>query len=212
MPAGVRAVRLAAFQNGQSSPWDAGHGTVAWIILGDDGFLYTAEAQSSFPAAFTNHGNFATNGARRLQFNSTLVTDQFLDVGPYSGVGATWSTGQGFSALRDDGTMWVYSNGTFGTTFQQYGSRTIYTTAFHNGGHSHRDGINSQINSGIAYTTTAGQYAAFNDAAANTAESTLLTVTSVSNLANSNPMPVLSNISGVSSSNNPFVFWFVPRS
>ena len=71
MPSGVNLVRCAAFRNGSSAgSWDGGHGTVAWILLGDDGFLYTAEVVAGqFPADITNHGTMAVNGATRLQFN-----------------------------------------------------------------------------------------------------------------------------------------------
>ena len=211
MPSGVKAVRLAAYKNGGVS-WDSNHGTAAWIILGDDGFLYTAEAAAgTFPSAFTNVGNWGVNGANRLEFSNTQVTNKFVDVGPYSGVGATW-TGQGFSALRDNGEMWVYSNGTFGTTFQQYGSRTNYTTAFHNGGHSHKNGIPDAINSGVAYTTTAGQMAGFVDGAANSAESTLVTPTNITNKSVPGTIPMRSNISGVGSVTNQAIHWFIPRS
>lgn len=213
MPTGVKLVRCAAFRNGNTSGWDSNHGTVAWILLGDDGFLYTAEAKSGmFPSEFTNHGDMSAGGAARLEFNNTQVTNKFLDVGAYASVGATWSSGYGFSALRDNGEMWVYSNGTFGTTFQQYGSRTIYTTAFHNGGHSHKNGMVDDINSGVAYTTTAGQMAGFDDGSAASAESVLFTPTNISNKSVAANIPIRGNISGVGSVTNQAVHWFIPRS
>lgn len=214
MPGSVKIVRCAAFRNGSSAgSWDGGHGTVAWILLGDDGFLYTAEVVAGqFPSDITDHGTMAAGDAKRLEFNGTTVTNKFLDVGAYSSVGATWSSGYGFSALRDDGQMWVYSNGTFGTTFQQYGSRTNYTTAFHNGGHSHRNGMTGDINSGVAYTTTAGQMAGFDDGSAASAESVLFTPTNISNKSVAASIPMRSNISGVGSVTNQAVHWFIPRS
>ena len=216
MPGSVKLVRCAAFRNGNSvgSGWDGGHGTAAWILLGDDGFLYTAEVGSGqFPSDITDHGTMAAGGAKRLEFNGTTVTNKFLDVGAYSSVGATWSSGYGFSALRDNGEMWVYSNGTWGTTFQRYGTRSDYTTAFHNGGHSHKCGLTGNINSGVAYTTTAGQMAAFDDGQpANNPEADVFTPTNVTNRAVAASIPIRGNISGVGSVTNQAVHWFIPRS
>ena len=47
MPSGVKAIRCASFRNGNTVNWDIGHGTSAWIILGDDGYLYTADASGT---------------------------------------------------------------------------------------------------------------------------------------------------------------------
>ena len=210
MPSGVKAIRCAAFRNGNSVSWDAGHGTSGWVILGDDGYLYTAEASGTAfsGSTFTNLGTMAAGGAKRMEVSGSLITDKFVDVGPYSGVGATWGV-QGFSACREDGAMFVSANANFGHWWHRYGNRTNYISAFHSGGHSWSTfGV---VNKGYAYTTTPGQVAYFVDAGYATAESVLITPTTITGFADPRPLPMMSNFSGgaIGTNSAPVLF---PRS
>ena len=209
MPTGVKAIRCAAFLNGTGgTPWDNGHGTAGWIILGDDGYLYTADATGSAfsNSTFTNIGTMAAGGAKRLEVSGSLVTDKFVDVGPYSSVGVGW-TGEGFSACRDDGAMFVSANSTFGQWWHRYGNRTNYISAFQWGGHS--TNYATLLNTGYAYTDTPGQIAQFVNAGYATAESVLLTPSTVSGFADPRPYPMMSSTAGGFSTSYPVFF---PRS
>ena len=210
MPTGVKAIRCAAFLNGTGgTPWDNGHGTAGWIILGDDGYLYTADATGSAfsGSTFTNIGTMAAGGAKRLEVSGSLVTDKFVDVGPYSSVGSTWGI-QGFSACRQDGQMWVSSNSTFGHWWHRYGARSNYISAFQWGGHAIT--YATLLNTGYAYTDTPGQIAHFVNASYTTAESVLLTPSTVSGFADPRPYPMMSNTAGGPASTAYPVFF--PRS
>ena len=197
MPSGVKAIRCAAFRNGSSVSWDTGHGTSGWIILGDDGYLYTADASNTAwggTTGWTNVGTMAAGGAKRAERNGSVITDKFVDVGPYGGVGMTWG-GQGFSACREDGQMWVSAQwGTFGSAWARYGTRSNYISAFQDGGHAHN--YAGTLNRGLAYTDTPGQIAYFVDGAQASAESTLITPSTISGFADPRPFPMMSNISG----------------
>lgn len=195
MPAGVKAIRCASFRNGNGVSWDAGHGTSGWIILGDDGYLYTADASGTAfsSTTFSNIGTMAAGGAKRLRFQGADITDKFVDVGPYGGVGATW-TQQGFSACREDGQMWVSEVNTFGTWWGRYGTRSNYISAFQNGGHSFN--TFGTTNRGYAYTTTPGQIAYFVAGNFASAESTLITPTAITGFADPRPYPMMSHFSG----------------
>lgn len=216
MPSGVKAIRCTAFRNGNTVSWDAGHGTSGWIILGDDGYLYTAEASGTAftGTTFSNIGTMAAGGAKRLRFQGADITDKFVDVGPYSGVGATWG-GQGFSACREDGQMWVsegartsQQNG-FGTWWNRYGTRSNYISAFQNGSHSFSTfGV---VDRGYAYTTTPGQIAYFVAGNYASAESVLITPTTMTGFADPRPYPIMSNFSGGAGGANAAPVFF-PRS
>ena len=212
MPSGVKAIRCASFRNGNSVSWDAGHGTSGWIILGDDGYLYTADASGTAwtgTTGWTNLGTMAAGGAKRAERNGSVITDKFVDVGPYSGVGQTW-TGQGFSACREDGQMWVSSeSGTFGNAWVRYGTRSNYISAFQNGGHAWN--TFGATNTGYAYTTTPGQIAYFVNGNYSTAESVLITPTTMTGFADPRPYPMMSNFSGGTGGGNTAPVFF-PRS
>ena len=214
MPAGVKAVRCASFRNGNGVSWDAGHGTSAWIILGDDGYLYTADASGTgwtSMTGWTNLGTMATNGAKRAERNGSVITDKFVDVGPYSGVGRGW-TQQGFSACRQDGQMWVsaedpVSTTTFASAWARYGNRSNYISAFQWGGHAVTYATDPNV--GYAYTTTPGQIAYFVDGPQATAESVLITPSTISGFADPRPYPMMSSTAGGPSTAYPVFF---PRS
>tara|TARA_B100001758_G_scaffold9589_1_gene7206 strand:+ start:182 stop:1855 length:1674 start_codon:yes stop_codon:yes gene_type:complete len=197
MPSGVKAIRCATFMNGNSVSWDTGHGTSGWIILGDDGYLYTADASNtawSNMTGWTNLGTMAAGGAKRAERNGSVITDKFVDVGPYGGVGLTWG-GQGFSACREDGQMWVSAqNGTFANAWARYGTRSNYISAFQDG--SHASNYAGTLNTGYAYTSTPGQIAYFVNGAQASAESTLITPSTISGFADPRPYPMMSHISG----------------
>ena len=211
MPAGVKAVRCASFRNGNTVSWDAGHGTSGWIILGDDGYLYTADASGTAfsGTTFTNIGTMAAGGAKRLRFQGADITDKFVDVGPYGSVGATW-TEQGFSACREDGAMFVseatQTNG-FGTWWNRYGNRSNYISAFQWGGHAVT--YATATNTGYAYTTTPGQIAYFVKGNFASAESVLITPSTISGFADPRPYPMMSSTAGGGSTAYPVFF---PRS
>lgn len=209
MPSGVKAIRCAAFRNGNSVSWDNGHGTSGWIILGDDGYLYTADASGTAfsGTTFSNIGTMAAGGAKRLRFQGADITDKFVDVGPYSSVGATWTV-QGFSACREDGQMWVSEVGTFGTWWGRYGTRSNYISAFQWGGHAVT--YATSTNTGYAYTTTPGQIAYFVAGNFASAESVLITPSTVSGFADPRPYPMMSNTAGGPASTAYPVFF--PRS
>ena len=214
MPSGVKAIRCASFRNGNGVSWDVGHGTSAWIILGDDGYLYTADASGTGwtgMTGWTNLGTMAAGGAKRAERNGSVITDKFVDVGPYGGVGMTW-TQQGFSACREDGQMWVSaeSGGSFANAWARYGNRSNYISAFQNGGHSF-DTFGT-TNRGYAYTTTPGQIAYFVDGAQASAESTLITPTTISGFADVRPYPMMSSFSGGSAAGSNDAPVFFPRS
>ena len=197
MPSGVKAIRCAAFRNGSSVSWDNGHGTSGWIILGDDGYLYTADASTTAwggTTGWTNLGTMAAGGAKRAERNGSVITDKFVDVGAYSSVGMTW-TGQGFSACREDGQMWVSAeHGGFANSWARYGTRSNYISAFHDGGHSFNWA--GTVNRGHAYTTTPGQIAYFVNGAQASAESVLITPSTISGFADSRPYPMMDNAAG----------------
>ena len=198
MPSGVKAIRCASFRNGNGTPWDNGHGTSGWIILGDDGYLYTADASGTGwtgMTGWTNLGTMAAGGAKRAERNGSVITDKFVDVGAYSSVGMTW-TQQGFSACREDGQMWVSaeSGGSFANPWARYGTRSNYISAFHDGGHSFNWA--GTTNRGHAYTTTPGQIAYFVDGAQSSAESVLITPSTISGFADPRPYPMMDNAAG----------------
>ena len=213
MPSGVKAIRCAAFRNGiGSTPWDNGHGTAGWVILGDDGYLYTADATGSAfsGSTFTNIGTMAAGGAKRMEVSGSLITDKFVDVGAYSSVGATWTV-QGFSACRDDGAMFVSANATFGHWWHRYGARSNYISAFHDG--SHAFNWAGTVNRGHAYTTTPGQIAYYVDAGHATAESVLITPSTMTGFADPRPYPMMDNAAGGAGSGSALtVPVFFPRS
>ena len=213
MPSGVKALRCASFRNGSSVSWDAGHGTSGWIILGDDGYLYTADASGTAwggMTGWTNLGNMAAGGAKRAERNGSVITDKFVDIAPYSGVGNAW-TAQGFSACREDGQMWVSaeSGSLFANAWARYGTRSNYISAFHSGGHSWS--TFGTTNTGYAYTDTPGQIAYYVNANYSTAESVLITPTTMTGFADPRPLPMMSNIAGGAGGANAAPVFF-PRS
>ena len=217
MPSGVKAIRCASFRNGNTVNWDIGHGTSAWIILGDDGYLYTADASGTGwtgMTGWTNIGTMAAGGAKRAERNGSVITDKFVDVAPYGGVGLTW-TQQGFSACREDGQMWVSaenagSTTTFASAWARYGTRSNYISAFQNGGHAFN--TFGTVDVGYAYTTTPGQVAYFVQGPQATAESILITPTTISGFADVRPYPMMTHFAGGCATGYNEAPIFFPRS